>query len=73
MKSIKEKAAEYRKVIKVINKHESLVDTQGSEMFEAGANYVLDEIMDCLPKTSAFNPNEVIDIIVGKIKQLKEE
>lgn len=44
MKSIKEKAKEYRRVIKVINEHESLVDTQGSKMFEAGANYVLKEI-----------------------------
>ena len=44
MKSIKEKAAEYRRIIKVINEHESLVDTQGSKMFEAGANYVLDII-----------------------------
>lgn len=40
---------------------------------EFGANYVLNEIMDCLPKTSAFNPNEVIDIITSKIKQLKEQ
>ena len=44
MKSIKEKAEEYRRVIKVINEHESIVDTQGSEMFEAGANYVLEQL-----------------------------
>lgn len=44
MKSIKEKAEEYRRVIQVINEHESLVDTRGSEMFIAGANYVLEEI-----------------------------
>lgn len=44
MKSIKEKAKEYEIVIEVINEHESLVDTQGSEMFEAGANYVLEQI-----------------------------
>jgi hypothetical protein len=73
MKSIEEKAAEYRRVIKIINEHESLVDTQGSEMFEAGANYVLDAIIECLPKTHSYNPNEVIDIIASKIKQLKEK
>ena len=50
MKSIKEKAAEYRRVIKVINEHESLVDTQGSEMFEAGANYVLEQIQSCIDR-----------------------
>lgn len=44
MKSIKEKAEEYRRVIKVIDEHESVVDTRGSEIFEAGANYVLEEI-----------------------------
>lgn len=44
MKSIKEKAKEYRRVIKVINEYESLIDTGNSEMFEAGANYVLDII-----------------------------
>ena len=44
MKSIKEKAEEYRRVLEVIDEHESLVDTQGSEMFEAGANYVLEQI-----------------------------
>ena len=72
MKSIKEKAAEYRRVIKVINEHESIVDTQGSDMFEAGANYVLDAITECLPKTMSCNPNEVIDIIVSKIKELNK-
>ena len=71
MKSIKEKAKEYRRVIKVINEHESIVDTEGSEMFKAGANYVLDAIIECLPKTHSFNPNEVIDIIASRIKELK--
>ena len=50
MKSIKEKAAEYEIVIEVINEHKSLVDTQGSEMFEAGANYVLDAIQSCIDR-----------------------
>ena len=44
MKSIKEKAREYYRVIEVINENESIVDTKGSEMFEQGANYVLEQI-----------------------------
>ena len=50
MKSIKEKATEYEIVIEVINEHESLVDTQGSEMFETGANYVLNAIQSCIDR-----------------------
>lgn len=50
MKSIKKKAKEYRRVIKVIDEHESIVDTQGSEMFETGANYVLDAIQSCIDR-----------------------
>jgi hypothetical protein len=71
MKSIKEKAEEFHKVIRVINEHESIVNTQGSKMFVEGANYVLDAITECLPKTYSFNPNEAIDIIVSRIKELK--
>ena len=71
MKSIKEKAEEFHKVIRVINEHESIVNTQGSKMFVEGANYVLDAITECLPKTHSFNPNEAIDIIVSRIKELK--
>ena len=40
--------------------------------YEAGANYVLDAITECMPKTHSFNPNEVIDIIASKIKELKK-
>ena len=50
MESIKEKAKEYNEVIQVINDHESLVDTHGSEMFEAGANYVLEHIQSCIDR-----------------------
>jgi hypothetical protein len=32
---------------------------------------VLDAITECLPKTHSFNPNEAIDIIVSRIKELK--
>lgn len=40
--------------------------------FEAGANYVLDAIIECMPKTHSFNPNEAIDIIANRIKELKK-
>ena len=65
MRSIKEKAQEWAYMYPSCG--------MADKSFQAGADYVLNEIMDCLPKTSAFNPNEVIDIIVGKIKQLKEK
>ena len=42
------------------------------ETWKAGANYVLDTITECLPKTMSCNPNEVIDIIVSRIKELKK-
>lgn len=57
MKSIKEKAAEYREVIEVINEHESLVDTQGSEIFEQGANYVLDAIEEFIKHNLVCSSN----------------
>ena len=66
MKSIKEKANEYRRVIEVINEHESLVDTQGSEMFEAGANYVLDH----LSKTIAVSDDSYL---LSNLKKLIEQ
>ena len=65
MRSIEEFATEYSQ--------DKYLPVQTSQAVKAGANYVLDEIIDCLPKTSAFNPNEVIDIITSKIKQLKEK
>ena len=44
MKSIKEKAKEYDRVVERISANKSIVDVSGREQFEAGANYVLDEI-----------------------------
>ena len=41
--------------------------------FEDGANTVLNEIEECLPSTSSFNPNEVIDFITSRIRELKGE
>ena len=75
MKSIKEKAEEYvdhyyQKL--GISKDEYPTDVVISKAdFEAGANYVLDAIIECIPKTYSFNSNEAIDIIVSRIKQLK--
>jgi hypothetical protein len=71
MKSIKEKAEEYRRVIKVINEHESLVDTQGSEMFIAGANYVL-EVVETILEDKDLDVEETYDKIRTTIKQLKK-
>ena len=39
--------------------------------FVLGANYVLDVITECMPRTHSFNPNEAIDIIANRIKELK--
>jgi predicted nucleotidyltransferase len=71
MKSIKEKAAEYRKIIKVINEHESLVDTQGSEIFEEGAYYVLNEI-ETITKADLGSYKSQLDRIKNIIEQLKK-
>ena len=69
MKSIKEKAAEYETVIEVINEHESIVDTQGSEMFEAGANYVLDAIQSCIDRHE--DGCLALEVIILTIDELK--
>ena len=39
--------------------------------FTDGANAVIDKISSCLPSTSSFNPNEVIDLITSVIRELK--
>ena len=63
MKSIYEASVTYGR------EHQGTVNI---EDFEAGANYVLDAITECMPKTHSFNPNEVIDIIASRIKELKK-
>ena len=63
MKSIYEASVAYGR------EHQGTVDI---EVFEAGANFVLDAITECLPKTMSCNPNEVIDIIASIIKELKK-
>ena len=47
-------------------------DIDGFNDFMKGANYVLDAITQCMPKTHSFNPNEVIDVIASMIKELKK-
>lgn len=73
MKSIKEKAEElsiaFRKEQGDVGYSEQLSYKLG---IEAGANYVLSAITECLPKTHSFNPNEAIDIITSMIKELKK-
>ena len=68
MATIKEKAKEYE--ISQCTQDYCWLDVE--EAYEAGANDVLDAITECLPKTNSFNPNEVIDIITSRIKELKK-
>lgn len=63
MKSIDEAGVEW---------HLSHPEADKEETWKAGANYVLDAITECLPKTMSYNPNEVIDIIASMIKELKK-
>ena len=63
MKSIHEASVAYGR------EHQGTVNI---EDFVAGANYVLDAITECLPKTHSFNPNETIDIIASRIRELKK-
>ena len=64
MKSINEFATEYAQ--------DKYLPVQTSQAVKAGANYVLDTITECLPKTHSFNHNEVIDFITSRIKELKK-
>ena len=64
MKSINEFATEYAQ--------DKYLPVQTSQAVKAGANYVLGAIIECMPKTHSFNPNEAIDIIASRIKQLKK-
>ena len=64
MKSIKEKAEEWADMYPSCG--------MADKSFTEGANYVLDAIIECMPKTHSFNPNEAIDIIVNRIKELKK-
>ena len=79
MKSIKEKAKEYDRVVEHISANESIVDVSGREQFEAGANYVLNEIENFMKDLDLGNSAEEkfykLDVIadIGLfIKQLKK-
>lgn len=50
--------------------HQGTVDI---EVFEAGANAVLKEIIDCFPNSFCINPDEVLGTVAGKLQELKEE
>ena len=52
-----------------INRSQTNLDRYFGYM--TGANAVLEEIINCFPDTPFCNPNEVIDIIASRIKQLK--
>ena len=69
MKSIKEKAEEFNKVIRVINEHESIVNTQGSKIFIEGANYVLEQIEEIIRWDK--DPH-VIEALKERIWRLKQ-
>ena len=74
MKSIKEKSENLYPDKKVVLARGNTCLSCGRvkrESFEAGANYVLDAIIECMPRTHSFNPNEAIDIIANRIKELK--
>jgi hypothetical protein len=72
MKSIKEKAAEYRRVIKVIDEYKSLIYTQGSETFEAGANYVVEEIEKLVKTTIGDGGTYHYNLYIGLINLLEQ-
>lgn len=67
MKSIKEKAKEYDRVIERISANKSIVDVSGRKQFEAGANYVLECFESILPFVAKNG------IIYGKIKETIEQ
>ena len=77
MKSIKEKAEEFHKVIRVINEHESIVNTQGSKIFVEGANYVLEYLertIELNESTFVYSREKYIKVeVLNKlIEQLKK-
>ena len=70
MKSIKEKSVEH--LNSVYAGYDDVLKKLVKEGYVSGANYVLDAIIECLPKTHLFNSNEAIDIITSRIKELKK-
>jgi hypothetical protein len=72
MKSIKEKAKEYHRVIRVINKHSTIIDTQCSEMFVEGANYVLDEIENLVKTTIGGGETYHYNLYIGLVNLIEQ-
>ena len=58
MKSIKDKAKEYDRVVERISPNQSIVDMSGRKQFEAGANYVLEKFVDIVNKNTKPNGME---------------
>lgn len=78
MKSIKEKAKEYDRVVERISQNQSIVDMSGRKQFEAGANYVLDAIEEFMTNLNLgnnaaekFYKLDLMADIHGFIEQLK--
>ena len=74
-KTIKEMSIEYGRVNYIVrytaDGEREIDEETGAEFFEDGANAVIEEIIRCFPETFCINPNEVIDNIANKIRELK--
>ena len=69
MKSIKEKAEEYDRVVERISANESIVDVSGREQFEAGANYVLEQIENQLDEFHSFEDSLMVIRVIEQLKK----
>ena len=65
MKSIKEKAKEYDRIVERIAPNESIVDTSGRKQFEAGANYVL----ECIEEATNICFDEELKHVIEQLKK----
>lgn len=73
MKSIKEKATEYDRIVKQISPKRKYVDISGRKQFEAGANYVLDILEKELPLEDNKNLNDYGKALVWRLKNCIEQ
>lgn len=71
MKSIKKKAEEYDRVVERISANKSLVDVSGREYFEAGANYVLEQIEQLIYEKHVEGSLPLFDLthLIDKLKE----
>lgn len=72
MKSIKEKAKETDRIVERISPNQSIVDMSGRKYFEAGANYVLEEVEKILPKDGK-SLNDTGKALLWRIKDTIEQ